>query len=61
MSTVQEIEKAIGTLPLAERLQLYKDMPQLMGWEREELDWQRLALEQFFKDDSPQDEIYDRV
>jgi hypothetical protein len=61
MSTVQEIEKAIEALPLAERLQIYKDMPQLIGRDIEDLDWQRLALEQFFQDDSPTDDAYDRV
>ncbi len=61
MKTLQEIEKAIETLPLPERLQLYKDMPQLIGRDAEDLDWQRLAIEKFFQDDSPEDEIYDRV
>ena len=61
MKTLQEIENAIGTLPLSERLRLYKDMPQLIGRDAEDLDWQRLALEKFFQDDSPDDAIYDRV
>jgi hypothetical protein len=61
MKTLQEIEAAIGTLPLPERLRLYKDMPQLIGRDTEDLDWQRLALEKFFQDDSPEDEIYDRI
>jgi hypothetical protein len=61
MSTLQEIEQAIGALPLLERLRLYKDMPQLIGRDVEDLDWQRLALEKFFEDDSPEDEVYDRV
>lgn len=61
MKTLREIEDAIGTLPLPERLQLYKDMPQLIGRDAEDLDWQRLALEKFFQDDSPDDEVYDRV
>jgi len=51
MSTLQEIEKAIETLPLPERLRLYKDMPQLIGRGVEDLDWQRLAIENFFQDD----------
>lgn len=59
MSTVQEIEKAIETLPLAERLRLYRDMPQLIGRDREGLAWQRLALERFFHDDSLDDAAYD--
>ena len=61
MKTLQEIENAIGILPLPERLQLYRDMPQLIGRTAEDLDWQRLALEKFFQDDSPDDAIYDRV
>jgi hypothetical protein len=61
MSTLQEIEKAIETLPLPERLRLYKEMPQLIGRGVEDLDWQRLALERFFQDDSPEDDVYDRV
>ena len=61
MKTLHEIEAAIETLPLPERLRLYKDMPQLIGRDAEDLDWQRLALEKFFQDDSPEDEIYDRV
>jgi hypothetical protein len=31
MKTLHEIEEAIETLPLADRLRLYKDMPQLIG------------------------------
>jgi len=61
MKTLQEIEAAIETLPLPELLRLYKHMPQLIGRDAEDLDWQRLALEKFFQDDSPEDEIYDRV
>jgi len=61
MSTLQEIEQAIEALPLQERLRLYKDMPQLIGRDVEDLDWQRLALEKFFEDDTPEDEVYDRV
>ena len=61
MSTVPEIEKAIEALPLAERLRLYKDMPQLIGRDIEDLDWQRLALERFSQDDSPDDQVYDQV
>ncbi len=61
MSTVQEIEKAIQALPFAERLQVYRDMPRLIRRDAEEIDWQRLALERFFQDDSPDDAAYDRV
>ena len=61
MSTVQEIEKAIESLPLAERLRVYRDMPQMIGRDVEDLDWQRLGLEKFFQDDSPDDAAYDRV
>lgn len=61
MKTLQEIEKAIETLPLRDRLRLYKDMPQLIGRDVEDLDWQRLALDRFFQDDSPDDHVYDRV
>ncbi len=50
MSSVKEIEDAIETLPLPERLQLYKDMPQLIGRNAEDLDWQRLGLENFSQD-----------
>ena len=58
MKTLLEIEEAIETLPLPERLRLYKDMPQLIGRNAEDLDWQRLGLEKFFQDDSPEDKIY---
>ena len=61
MSTVQEIEKAIEALLLADRLRIYRDLPQLIGRDMEDLDWQRLALERFFQDDSPDDEAYDGV
>jgi hypothetical protein len=57
MSTVREIEAAIEKLPLPERLQLYKDMPQLIGRSAEDLDWQRLGLENFFHDDSREDQF----
>lgn len=58
---LHEIEKAIQTLPLPERLQLYKDMPQLIGRSAEDLNWQRLGLENFFQDDSPDDKVYDAI
>lgn len=61
MSTVQEIERAIEALPLTERLRLYKDMPQLIGRDTEDLDWQQLGLEHFFEDDSPDDQAYDEI
>lgn len=61
MKTLHEIEKAIETLPLPERLRLFKDMPQLIGRDVEDLEWQRLALERFFDDDSPEDRIYDQL
>jgi hypothetical protein len=48
--TLHEIEEAIETLPLPERLQLYKDMPQLIGRNAEDLDWQRLGIENFSQD-----------
>ena len=51
MKTLQEIEKAIETLPLPDRLRLYRDMPLLIGRDVEDLDWQRLALESFFQHD----------
>ena len=57
--TLHEIEAAIETLPLPERLRLYKDMPQLIKRSVEDLDWQRLGLENFFQDDSPDDHAYD--
>jgi hypothetical protein len=59
--TLQEIERAIETLPLPERLRLYKDMPQLIGRAAEDLDWQRLGVEHFFQDDSPDDSVYDSI
>jgi hypothetical protein len=61
MSTVQEIKRAIEALPLADRLQVYRDLPQLIGRDVEDLDWQRLGLERFFEDDSPDDAAYDCV
>ena len=59
--TLHEIEAAIATLPLPERLRLYKDMPQLIRRSVEDLDWQRLGLENFFQDDSPDDQVYDSI
>jgi hypothetical protein len=61
MTTVQEIEKAIEALPLADQLRLYRDLPHLIGRAPEELDWQRLAVEEFFRDDSPDDAVYDGI
>lgn len=49
MRTLQDIEKAIETLPLPDRLRLYKDMPQLIGRDVGAFDWQGLALENFFE------------
>ena len=61
MTTVQEIEKAIEALPLADQLRLYRDLPHLIGSAPEELDGQRLAIEEFFRDDSPDDAVYDSI
>jgi hypothetical protein len=61
MSSVKEIEQAIKALPLADRLQVYHDLPQLIGRNLEDLDWQGLGLEKFFQDDSPDDAVYDRI
>jgi hypothetical protein len=61
MTTLSEIEKAIERLPLPERLRLFKDMPQLIGRDVEDLDWQRVAIEKFFEDDSPDDKVYDQI
>ena len=61
MTTVQEIEKAIEVLPLADQLRLYRDLPHLIGRVPEDLEWQRLSLEEFFRDDSPDDAAYDDV
>lgn len=59
--TLHEIEAAIETLTLPERLRLYKDMPQLIGRNAEDLDWQRLGIENFFQDDSTDDHVYDSI
>ncbi len=59
--TLHEIEAAIETLTLPERLRLYKDMPLLIGRNAEDLDWQRLGIENFFQDDSPDDHVYDSI
>ena len=59
MSTIHDIEKAIESLPLADQLRLYRDLPHLIGREPEDLEWQRLAIEEFFRDDSPDDAAYD--
>jgi hypothetical protein len=56
-----KFEEAIETLPLPECLRLYKDMPQLIGRSAEDLDWQRLGIENFFSDDSPDDKAYDSI
>lgn len=61
MKSLQEIEKAIEGLPLMERLRLFNDLPQLIGRDIEDLDWQRLALERFFEDDSVEDAVYDQI
>ncbi|MFM8804933.1 MAG: hypothetical protein ACKOK8_13650 [Planctomycetia bacterium] len=61
MTTIQEIEKAIELLPLADQLRLYRDLPHLIGRDPEDLEWQRLAIEEFFKDESPGDAAYDTI
>ena len=61
MTTIQEIEKAIESLPLAEQLRLYRDLPHLIGCDSEDLDWKRLAIEEFFRDDAPDDAVYDTI
>jgi hypothetical protein len=59
MTTIQEIEKAIEALPLADQVRLYRDLPHLMGRTAEDLDWQQAALKKFFEDESPDDSAYD--
>jgi len=61
MTKVQEIEKAIELLPLADQLRLYRDIPLLIGRDPEDLEWQRLTIEEFCKDDSPDDAAYDDI
>ncbi len=61
MSTVQEIEKAIEQLPWPQRLMVYRDLPGLIGRTPEDLDWQRAGIENFFTDDSREDEVYDSL
>jgi len=61
VSTVQEIEKAIEQLPWPQRLKVYRDLPDLIGRTPEDLDWQRAGLENFFADDSPEDEVSDSL
>jgi len=61
MTTLAEIEKAIEQLPMQDRFRLYAEMPELIGREREDLDWQRLAIERFFRDDSPNDDAYETI
>ena len=46
MTTIQEIEKAIELLPLADQLRLYRDLPHLIGRDSEDIEWQRLAVEE---------------
>ena len=55
MRTVQEIEKAFDSLSLADQLRLYRDMPELIGRAPEDLEWKRLAIEDFFEDDAEDD------
>lgn len=61
MKTLREIEEAIEGLSLPERLRLFGDLPQLIGRDVEDLDWQRLNLERFFEDDSAEDAVYDQI
>ncbi len=61
VSTVQEIEKAIGQLPWPERLRVYRDLPDLIGRKPEDLEWQRAGLETFFADDPADDSVYDNL
>ena len=61
MKTVHEFEEEIAILPLPDRLRLYKDMPQLISQDIEDIDWQRLGLDRFFQDESPDDQVYDQL
>jgi hypothetical protein len=61
MTTVDEIEKAIEGLSLADQLRLYQDLPHLIGRTSEDLDWQRLGLQEFFRDDTADDSVYDSI
>jgi hypothetical protein len=40
MTTIHDIEKAIESLPLADQLRLYRDLPHFIGREPEDLEWQ---------------------
>jgi hypothetical protein len=46
---------------LPDRLQVYRDLPALIGRKPEDLDWQRASLEIFFQDDSSDDAVYDQL
>ncbi len=61
MPTVDEIEKAIEGLSLADKLRRYQDLPHLIGRTSEELDWQRLGLQEFFRGDTADDSVYDSL
>ncbi|MEX0689246.1 MAG: hypothetical protein WD072_11340 [Pirellulales bacterium] len=39
MTTIQEIEKAIESLALADQLRLYRDLSHLIGRTPEDLEW----------------------
>ena len=47
-ATLRQIEEAIETLSLPERHRLYQDMPQLIGRDAEDLNWQRAGHREFF-------------
>lgn len=52
MTPVQENEKAIEVLPLADQLRLCRDLPRFIGRAPVELDWQRPVIGECVRDDS---------
>jgi hypothetical protein len=59
VSTILEIEEAIGKLELKEQVQLLRDLPALLSPQIQELEWLQVAEPSFGFWDNKDDTVYD--
>jgi hypothetical protein len=61
VSTIAEIEAAIGKLPPAEQIQLLRDLPTLLAPGLQDLEWLQAAEPSFDFWDNEDDAVYDEL
>ncbi len=61
VSTIAEIEAAIGKLAPAEQMQLLRDLPTLLSPELQDLEWLQAAEPSFAFWENEEDAVYDEL